>query len=49
MRMLGSVRISTNKRVTVPDELLDALKIKVGDFVLFYEDKGTVTARGEKG
>lgn len=49
MRMLGSVRLASSKRITVSDALVDALRIGEGDFILFYEDKGTVIVKGQKG
>lgn len=49
MRMLGSVRLASNRRITLPDELVETLKIGEGDFILFFEDKGTVIVKMEKG
>lgn len=49
MRMLGSVRLGSNKRITVPDGVIKGLKIDEDDFMLFYEDKGVIIIKGEKG
>jgi AbrB family looped-hinge helix DNA binding protein len=44
------VEVMTNKRITIPSKLLDTLKAKEGDFLLFYEDdSGKVIVRMEKG
>lgn len=49
-RLLGTVEVMTNKRITIPSKLLDTLKAKEGDFLLFYEDdSGKVIVRMEKG
>jgi len=49
MRLLGSVELTTHNRITMPSKLVKALKIGEGDFLLFYEDKGVVTVKVEKG
>jgi bifunctional DNA-binding transcriptional regulator/antitoxin component of YhaV-PrlF toxin-antitoxin module len=50
MRLLGTVEVMTNKRVTIPNKLLDVLKAKEGDFLLFYEDDdGKIIVKMEKG
>jgi AbrB family looped-hinge helix DNA binding protein len=49
-RLLGTVEVMTNKRITIPSKLLDTLKAKEGDFLLFYEDdNGKVIVKMEKG
>jgi len=50
MRLLGTVEVMTNKRVTLPNKLLESLKAKGGDFLLFYEDdSGKIVVKMEKG
>lgn len=50
MRLLGTVEVMTNKRITIPNKLMEALNAKEGDFLLFYEeDNGKVTIKREKG
>ena len=50
MRRLGTIKIFTNKRITIPEDLLKVLKVEEGDFLDFYEsDDGTVIVRMEKG
>jgi bifunctional DNA-binding transcriptional regulator/antitoxin component of YhaV-PrlF toxin-antitoxin module len=49
MRLLGTVELGTNKRITVPQKLVDALKMKEGDYIQFFEDKGVITVTAMKG
>jgi bifunctional DNA-binding transcriptional regulator/antitoxin component of YhaV-PrlF toxin-antitoxin module len=50
MRLLGTIEVMTNKRITIPSKLLDTMKAKEGDFLLFYEDDdGKVVVKMEKG
>ena len=50
MRLLGTVEVMTNKRITLPGKLMEKLKAKEGDFLLFYEDEGgKIVVKMEKG
>ena len=49
MILLGTIQLTTNKRMTIPQNLMDALDVKEGDFLLFYEDGGTVIVKKEEG
>jgi bifunctional DNA-binding transcriptional regulator/antitoxin component of YhaV-PrlF toxin-antitoxin module len=49
MKLLGSIQLTTNKRLTIPQNLLDVLEIGEGDFLMFYEDEGTVIVKKAEG
>ena len=48
-KMLGTVEVMTNKRTTLPKKLLNALKAKEGDFLLFFEENGEITVTRQPG
>jgi len=49
IKLLGTIEVTTNQRVTVPKRLKSALDVHDGDFLLFYEDGGKVVVKSEKG
>jgi bifunctional DNA-binding transcriptional regulator/antitoxin component of YhaV-PrlF toxin-antitoxin module len=49
MRLLGSIQLTTNKRLTIPQNLLDVLDVREGDFLMFYENEGTVIVQKAEG
>jgi AbrB family looped-hinge helix DNA binding protein len=50
MIRLGTVRVGTNFRFTMPSDLVDALNLKEGDYLDFYtDDKGNISVRIEQG
>jgi len=48
-KMLGSIEVMTNNRITLPRKLVSALKAKDGDFLLFYEENGEITVIRQPG
>jgi bifunctional DNA-binding transcriptional regulator/antitoxin component of YhaV-PrlF toxin-antitoxin module len=38
MRRLGTIRVFTNKRMTLPDEFVKELDVEDGDYIDFFED-----------
>lgn len=49
MKMLGTVEVSTNRRITVPEKVMAALNIEEGDYILFIQEKDTVSLKAMKG
>jgi len=41
--------VATNKRVTLPKKLTLTLGVDEGDFLLFWEQEGTIVVKAEKG
>lgn len=48
--ILGTAKVSTQKKVTIIEKAMDALKIEPGDHIVFFQDKmsGNVVIRGQK-
>jgi len=42
-KMLGSIQVLTNRRITLPKNLVTALNAEDGDFLLFYGDNREIT------
>lgn len=50
MRRMGTVKVQTNKRVTLPDDVIKSLEIEDGDYLDFYQsDDGKVVVEMVKG
>ena len=44
-RFLGSGKITRSDQVTIPKQARNEFKIKKGDFLLFYEEKGSLVVK----
>ena len=45
VKLFAAADITTNNRITVPKKVMDALKLKEGDIILFYRKNGTIIVR----
>jgi len=41
-KVLGTSKISTNRKISLLKDIADKLKADVGDTVVFYEDNGKI-------
>jgi len=46
-KVLGASKITVRYQVTIPEEVRDQMKIKVGQTLIFAEEDGTVILRTE--
>lgn len=45
MKLLGTVELGTNNRMTLPTRAVESLRIKQGDILLLYDDKGALVIK----
>ena len=48
-KMLGTIEVMTNRRITLPKKIVTALKAEDGDFLLFYQGDSEITVVREPG
>jgi AbrB family looped-hinge helix DNA binding protein len=45
MKLIGFVELGTHNRITIPSKAADTLKLKLGDMLLVYDDKGAIVIK----
>ena len=45
MKLLGASKVTTHNKVTLVKEVVERLKIRKGDYILFYEKDGEIIIR----
>lgn len=49
MKLLGSIELGTNSRITLPARAIEAVKFEPGMILLVYEHGGNLVIRKPKG
>ena len=44
-KLIGAADITTNNRITIPKKVMEMLKLKSGDIILFYRKDGSIVVR----